>query len=157
MIYLFYFTANLILADSRDFCAYEEYENATLTHVDAFYSKKTKEECERLCDNATSYHCRGYSLVNPARNIRWGNCFLHSEDTKVHGPKLLTSTDFGRYYEKARCLNGKYYVILVTSISGCKSSALHLTGTSNILKISRELCTLFFLRSQIPASLYIFR
>lgn len=97
---------HLFLADAKEFCAYEEYENATLTHVDAFYSKKTKEECEKLCEEATAYHCRGYSVVIVSRNNRLGNCFLHSEDTKVHGPKLLTSNYLGRYYEKARCLNG---------------------------------------------------
>lgn len=94
------------LVTKEEFCSYEEYENATLTHVDSLYVKKTKEECQSLCDTTTTYHCRGYSVVPLSENSKLHSCFLHSEDTKVHGPKLLTPVSFAKYYEKARCLNG---------------------------------------------------
>lgn len=44
------------------------------------------------------------------RNIKTNaverRCILHSEDTKLIGPKLLENSPGGRYYERVRCLNG---------------------------------------------------
>lgn len=89
-----------------DFCSYEEYENATLRHIDEIFTSKTKDECKNLCDNNTKYNCRGYSLL-PSRINGVYTCYLHSEDTKLHGPKILEAKLFAKYFEKARCLNSK--------------------------------------------------
>lgn len=89
-----------------DFCSYEEYENATLRHVDELIDIKTKEECQSLCDNSAKYNCRGYSLL-PSSITGLYTCYLHSEDTKVHGPKLLVAKPFSKYFERARCLNSE--------------------------------------------------
>lgn len=66
-----------------------------------------------LCDSNSNFHCRGYSLLpNFTQNNRYNlkyNCHIHSEDSKVHGPKLLKEQSKGVYYERAPCLNGNYY------------------------------------------------
>lgn len=92
------------VADSSQFCAFEEYVNSSLAHNDVLYERKTKQECEDLCERTTSFNCRGYSTLK--LNNRF-NCYLHSEDTKIHGPKLLTSNSQSTYYEKARCINSE--------------------------------------------------
>ncbi|XP_019870370.2 uncharacterized protein LOC109598907 [Aethina tumida] len=89
-------------SNSSQFCAFEEYVNSSLAHNDVLYERKTKQECEDLCERTTSFNCRGYSTLK--LNNRF-NCYLHSEDTKIHGPKLLTSNSQSTYYEKARCIN----------------------------------------------------
>ncbi|XP_076265631.1 uncharacterized protein LOC143199593 isoform X2 [Rhynchophorus ferrugineus] len=86
---------------NNEFCAYEEYENVILSHVDLSIQHKTKEECQRLCESTTTFNCRGFSVIRGDSNL----CFLHSEDSKLHGPKLLKPTQNAAYYEKARCLN----------------------------------------------------
>lgn len=87
------------------FCAYEEYGDVVLQHVDLIYERKTKSECEDICDKLTIFHCRGFSL-KPAQYSF--TCLIHSEDSKIYGPRLLEETRKGFYYEKAKCLNGKY-------------------------------------------------
>lgn len=69
------------------------------------YDYKSKNECEQICENTTIFNCRGYSIttINSTQV-----CLVHSEDSKLHGPKSLTETDGARYYEKARCLNSKF-------------------------------------------------
>ncbi|KAJ8986008.1 hypothetical protein NQ317_013892 [Molorchus minor] len=84
---------------SSEFCAYEEYDNVTLGHADILFGKKTKEECQKLCEEFQNFNCRGFTVVD--NNI----CLLHSEDTKVHGPKILEENSQSTYYEKATCLN----------------------------------------------------
>ncbi|CAH0556103.1 unnamed protein product [Brassicogethes aeneus] len=91
--------------DLSQFCAYEEYINSTLSHSDAYYESKTKEECEDLCEKSTQFHCRGYSLMKTKSRVDRFHCNLHSEDTKIHGPKLLDQIPGGTYFEKARCIN----------------------------------------------------
>ncbi|XP_018568648.1 uncharacterized protein LOC108908940 isoform X2 [Anoplophora glabripennis] len=82
----------------NEFCAYEEYENVTLSHSDILFEKRTKDECQHLCEEFTNFVCRGFSIIN---NV----CWLHSEDSKIHGPKILKENAKSTYYEKARCLN----------------------------------------------------
>lgn len=104
------------LVHESEFCSYEEYENATFTHVDQFFNDVSKEECQRRCETTQNYNCRGYSIV-PLRNQRGiYSCYLHSEDTKVNGPKVLEATNLGKYYEKARCLNGIFRKKWCTSL-----------------------------------------
>ncbi|KAK9880032.1 hypothetical protein WA026_008548 [Henosepilachna vigintioctopunctata] len=89
--------------DSKNtFCAYEEYGNVIQQHTDLMYENKTKPECEKLCDDIKIFHCRGFSL-NPSPSKY--TCLLHSEDTKIYGPRSLIQFKNGFYYEKARCLN----------------------------------------------------
>ncbi|XP_044754942.1 uncharacterized protein LOC123313905 [Coccinella septempunctata] len=84
------------------FCAYEEYGDVLLQHVDLIYEKKSKSECEEICDKLTIFHCRGFSL-KPAQT--GFTCLIHSEDSKINGPRLLEESRKGFYYEKAKCLN----------------------------------------------------
>lgn len=65
-----------------------------------------------LCDSNSNFHCRGYSLLpkisrNNNRYTSTYDCHIHSEDSKLHGPKLLMEQPRGLYYERAPCLNGK--------------------------------------------------
>lgn len=87
-----------------EFCSYEEFDNATLGHSDLLYEDETKESCQDLCEKTEIFNCRGYSIV--ARNGSF-DCFLHSEDSKVHGPRLVVDNFRGKYFEKAPCLNSK--------------------------------------------------
>lgn len=65
-----------------------------------------------LCDSNSNFHCRGFSLLpkfysnNNNRYAQKYDCHIHSEDSKVHGPKLLIEHQNGWYYERAPCLNG---------------------------------------------------
>ncbi|KAF5306123.1 hypothetical protein FQR65_LT07399 [Abscondita terminalis] len=86
------------------FCAYEEYDNSILGHVDIKHYNKTHSMCEKICEETTVFNCRGYSLV-PTVTYGVYTCLIHSENTKIHGPKLLIPVDEGRFFEKARCLN----------------------------------------------------
>ncbi|KAJ3626559.1 hypothetical protein MTP99_017046 [Tenebrio molitor] len=88
--------------DKSEFCSYEEYDNATLRHNDLYYEKKTKENCQELCEGMKTFNCRGYSVVS---TNKVSDCFLHSEDSKVHGPRLLQENVAGAYFEKAPCLD----------------------------------------------------
>jgi hypothetical protein len=88
--------------DKSEFCSYEEYDNATLRHNDLYYEKKTKENCQELCEGMKTFNCRGYSVVS---TNKVSDCFLHSEDSKVHGPRLLQENFAGTYFEKAPCLD----------------------------------------------------
>lgn len=84
-----------------EFCAYEEYDNVTLAHSDVLFERKSKQDCQTLCEEFKNFNCRGYSIVS-------GNlCYLHSEDSKVFGPTLLKVNPLSIYYEKARCLNSE--------------------------------------------------
>ncbi|XP_060528919.1 uncharacterized protein LOC132703587 isoform X2 [Cylas formicarius] len=94
-------TNNTNKATRNEFCAYEEYDNVILDHSDVMFRDKTKEECQNLCDQSSSFNCRSFSVINGNTN----RCLLHSEDSKIHGPKLLKSHDHSKYYERARCLN----------------------------------------------------
>nr|CAI5868275.1 unnamed protein product [Callosobruchus analis] len=85
-------------ANNADFCSYEQYDNATLGHVDVYFETKSKEDCQQLCDHYAGFNCRAYT-------VRGKSCYLHSEDTKVFGPTLLKEKPGWTYYEKARCLN----------------------------------------------------
>lgn len=105
MITIFFFT--IFSVNASEFCSYEEYENVTLSHVDGIYKKQTKEGCRKMCESMVAFSCRGYSIVPENTKNGMYTCLLHSEDTKIHGPKLLKPTNFGRYYERARCLNGR--------------------------------------------------
>ncbi|CAG9863954.1 unnamed protein product [Phyllotreta striolata] len=82
-----------------EFCAYEEYDNTTSTHIDLFFPSKTKEECQKLCDEFEQFNCRAYSI------IKGDACYLHSEDSKIYGPNALKFLAGSTYYEKANCLN----------------------------------------------------
>ncbi|CAH1101390.1 unnamed protein product [Psylliodes chrysocephalus] len=84
---------------SNEFCAYEEYDNTTLAHSDILFEKKTKEECQKLCDQFLHFNCRGYSIIEGK------TCYLHSEDSKIYGPNALRFRQGSTYYEKANCLN----------------------------------------------------
>lgn len=86
---------------SQAYCAYEEYENVILSHSDLQYKGNNKDECQAFCENATSFICRGFSVTGNSANV----CLLHSEDTKLHGPKLLKPSELSTYYERARCLD----------------------------------------------------
>ncbi|RZC38532.1 uncharacterized protein BDFB_011024, partial [Asbolus verrucosus] len=88
--------------DQDEFCAYEEYSNVTLMHNDIYYENKTKDSCQQLCEETEIFNCRGYSLVANKKSF---DCFIHSEDSKIHGPRLLIENPFGKYYEKAQCIN----------------------------------------------------
>lgn len=87
---------------NNTFCAYEEYGDVLLQHVDLMFEKKTKSECEEICNGIKVFHCRGFSLKPSASGF---TCLIHSEDSKVYGPRLLEEVSKGFYYEKARCLN----------------------------------------------------
>ncbi|XP_044261886.1 uncharacterized protein LOC123009553 isoform X2 [Tribolium madens] len=88
--------------DEDEFCTYEEYDNATLGHSDLFFQNQTKDSCKSLCEKTQIFNCRGYSVVERKRSF---DCYLHSEDSKVHGPRLVQNNFQGRYFEKAPCLN----------------------------------------------------
>ncbi|XP_030768122.1 uncharacterized protein LOC115891723 [Sitophilus oryzae] len=77
-------------------------KNVILSHADLLYTQKTKEECQILCESFNRFNCRGFSIISGKTN---NVCLLHSEDSKLHGPKLLEPSSDSKYYEKARCLN----------------------------------------------------
>lgn len=52
-----------------------------------------------------TFNCRGYSVVS---TNKVSDCFLHSEDSKVHGPRLLQENLAGAYFEKAPCLDSSF-------------------------------------------------
>ncbi|KAK9737821.1 PAN domain [Popillia japonica] len=92
---------------NETFCPYEEYDNIILSHSDVLHENKTKEECENLCQNSQEFNCRGYSiwpLTQSATNTRF-ICLIHSEDSKLLGPKLLADKTGSTHFEKAPCLN----------------------------------------------------
>ncbi|KAK4875890.1 hypothetical protein RN001_012312 [Aquatica leii] len=86
------------------FCAYEEYDHSILAHIDIEHFNKTRPECEKICEETTVFNCRGYSLI-PTTTYGIYTCLIHSENSKIHGPKLLIPIDGANFYEKARCLN----------------------------------------------------
>lgn len=93
----------IILETSNDYCAYEEYENVELSHADLMLQEKTRNECEEQCNSYEGFNCRGFTVLSENTT----NCILHSEDTKLRGPRVLRSHQGALYYEKARCLNSK--------------------------------------------------
>nr|XP_022918554.1 uncharacterized protein LOC111427577 isoform X1 [Onthophagus taurus]XP_022918556.1 uncharacterized protein LOC111427577 isoform X1 [Onthophagus taurus]XP_022918557.1 uncharacterized protein LOC111427577 isoform X1 [Onthophagus taurus] len=95
-----YYGNQCSLSNKEDFCSFEEYFNKTLTHTDLQINGITKKECENKCLNTEEFVCRGYSFIEKS-NV----CLLHSEDSKIRGPKLLEKNELGNYYEKAPCLN----------------------------------------------------
>lgn len=97
-------------ANTKDeFCSYEEFDNVQLSHVDNIFPNRTKRDCQNLCDKMDFYHCRAYS-VKLEKGKQLGKeqkflCNLHSEDSKVHGPRLLVESEGAKYYERVPCLN----------------------------------------------------
>ncbi|XP_072388554.1 uncharacterized protein [Diabrotica undecimpunctata] len=85
--------------NKNEFCAYEEYENMTLAHVDIVFQKKDKEDCQKMCDEFHPFNCRAFTIVDN------NQCYLHSEDSKIYGPNSLRTRQGAVYYEKATCLN----------------------------------------------------
>lgn len=98
-----------IFLGSIEFCTYDEYNNTTLKHSDLLLSSLNGQQCRQKCDSFRSFNCRAYSTVPTANTI---NCILHSEDSKLVGPKLLTPSQ-GNYYEKARCLNSMHNILFI--------------------------------------------
>ncbi|XP_066149792.1 uncharacterized protein [Euwallacea fornicatus] len=86
--------------DNEGYCSYEEYEDVVQLHGDVLYEKMSKEDCQKQCDIYEGFNCRGFSVIS---NLQL--CILHSEDTKLRGPRILAPHKGGFYYEKARCLN----------------------------------------------------
>lgn len=73
------------------------------------FNNVSQQECEHICDTSLTFNCRGYSTVplklpGNSPNI---SCLLHTEDSKLVGPKLIDDYTGAKYYERARCLNGK--------------------------------------------------
>lgn len=92
-----------------EFCSFEEFDNAQLSHTDNIFRNRTKLNCQNLCDKTKFYHCRAYSVI-PEKDKQPGKeqkfqCKLHSEDSKVHGPRLLIESEGAKYYERVPCLN----------------------------------------------------
>lgn len=79
--------------------------------MDDSYENKTKSECQSLCDSNFNFHCRGFSLLPILPQNTYAlptyHCLIHSEDSKVHGPKLLKDYVGAKYFERAPCINGK--------------------------------------------------
>ncbi|XP_065173640.1 uncharacterized protein [Atheta coriaria] len=93
---------------TNEFCAFEEYPNVMLTHVDAVYPNLTNVQCQRECEQYTAFRCRGYSLIpsfKASMSHQQYMCLVHSENSKVHGPKSLREHPGAMYYERAPCLN----------------------------------------------------
>lgn len=86
----------------NDCHAYEEYDNVAFLHGDALITNVTKEECQEKCDVFDKFNCRGYTFT--PQQI----CALHSEDTKLRGPRALTDHQGATYHEKVSCINGIY-------------------------------------------------
>lgn len=103
-----------MILGSKEFCTYDEYDNTTLKHRDLLLTSLNNEQCRQQCDTYATFNCRGYSVI-PTSNSA-SNCILHSEDSKLVGPKLLKNSP-GTFYEKARCLNGikliRYFCIVL--------------------------------------------
>ncbi|KAF5298149.1 hypothetical protein FQA39_LY02573 [Lamprigera yunnana] len=99
-----YFENQCTNVTSNTFCAYEEYEKGILEHVEMRFGNKTRLECENICDNTAEFHCRGFSLLSMNIYDKY-TCLIHSENTKIHGPKLLKVIDRAKFFERARCLN----------------------------------------------------
>ncbi|XP_050314459.1 uncharacterized protein LOC126748949 isoform X2 [Anthonomus grandis grandis] len=85
--------------NNKYFCAYEEYQDMLFLHGDLTFQNTSKEDCNDLCEFNEAFTCRGFSIMKPL------TCILHSEDTKLRGPRMLTPASGSSYYEKARCLN----------------------------------------------------
>lgn len=89
-----------------------------LGHADDVHEETTKEECEHLCEKTEKFNCRGYTilpmeLINETSSMKF-QCFVHSEDSKIHGPQLLKSHPNATYYERASCINGTLNNMLFT-------------------------------------------
>ncbi|KAL1498109.1 hypothetical protein ABEB36_008963 [Hypothenemus hampei] len=82
-----------------NYCTYEEYDEVQFKHADVLLENRTKDDCERECNTYENFNCRGYTISKE------NSCMLHSEDTKLMGPRILSSNKQFTYYEKARCLN----------------------------------------------------
>lgn len=96
------------------FCPFEEYDNMTLSHTDVFYEDKSQEDCEHLCQTTKEFNCRGYSIWPISQSIHTKyTCLIHSEDSKLLGPKLLHDKIGSTHYERAPCLNSNYNVIVL--------------------------------------------
>lgn len=89
-------------AADNGYCTYEEYEEVAFRHQDALYRNLTKNQCQKNCDVFVDFNCRGFTFYQ-----RLKKCILHSEDTKLRGPRVLVAEQGATYYEKARCLNSK--------------------------------------------------
>lgn len=85
----------------NDCQAYEEYDNVAFLHGDALITNVTKDECQEKCDVFDKFNCRGYTFTQQI-------CALHSEDTKLRGPRALTDHQGATYHEKVSCINGIY-------------------------------------------------
>lgn len=90
------------MQDMENDChAYEEYDNAVFIHEDALITNVTKDECQNKCDFFEKFNCRGYTFTPQ-------QCALHSEDTKLRGPRALSNHQGATYHEKVNCINGTY-------------------------------------------------
>ncbi|KAH1001360.1 hypothetical protein HUJ05_010884 [Dendroctonus ponderosae] len=83
----------------NEYCTYEEYGDVAFKHKDLRLLNMTKDQCQHQCEVYQAFNCRGFSLDSGKK------CILHSEDTKLRGPRILVSKQGATYYEKARCLN----------------------------------------------------
>lgn len=96
--------SSLVVENLREYCSYEEYLNSTLASSDLLFANLSKNKCQQECEELQSFNCRGFSVVPTGRTF---NCFLHSEDSKIHGPRLINGNVLGTYFEKVHCINCK--------------------------------------------------
>ncbi|KAH1009360.1 hypothetical protein HUJ04_001723 [Dendroctonus ponderosae] len=89
----------LLEHQDNEYCTYEEYGDVAFKHKDLRLLNMTKDQCQHQCEVYQAFNCRGFSLDSGKK------CILHSEDTKLRGPRILVSKQGATYYEKARCLN----------------------------------------------------
>ncbi|KRT86548.1 hypothetical protein AMK59_1431, partial [Oryctes borbonicus] len=101
-----YFDNQCSGALDESLCPFEEYENISLSHTDILFEDRSKEDCEVLCQSYEAFNCRGYSIWPHSISVDTKYaCLIHSEDSKLLGPKLLADKEGSLHFEKAPCLN----------------------------------------------------
>lgn len=61
------------------------------------------------------FNCRGYSIISIVGSNKF-ICLIHSDNSKIYGPRSLETHKKAQFYEKARCLNSKAISIVCNFI-----------------------------------------
>ncbi|CAB3362659.1 Hypothetical predicted protein [Cloeon dipterum] len=89
---------NLCFDSSQQSYSFEEFHAVLLNAADITLTNLSFSECQRKCNQETTFICRGFTLNDSF-------CRLHSGDLTSRGPDALVSNPSVVYYEKTKSLD----------------------------------------------------
>lgn len=87
-------------SDNQGTCDYQEYEGHDLGFADLQITARSKEDCQRRCDETTAFVCRSLTYF-PSSSV----CRLSGDDNLSAGPTAVAIRRGANYYQKAPCVD----------------------------------------------------